>query len=128
MTMTRWTLALSLFLIVVGVVAYLVTGRQSMTALIPTFLGMPLLLCAWWARRDAARPKALHLATFLALLGLGGTATGIVKTTRLLAGEALERPQAAVVQAIVALACLAYVALALTSFFRARRARSASAG
>jgi hypothetical protein len=127
MTMTRWTLALSLFLIVVGVVAYLGTGRQSMTALIPTFLGMPLLACALWARRDAARPKALHLATFLALLGLGGTATGLLKTVRLLIGDDLERPQAAVVQAVVALACLAYVALALASFFRARRARSASA-
>ena len=124
MTMPRWTLALALFLVAVGLVAYFATGRQSVTALIPAFLGAPLLLCALLGRREGTRHHAMHAAAVLALIGLGGTATGVVKTGRLIAGATLERPEAAIAQAVVALACLAYLVLAVRSFVQARRRRA----
>ena len=123
MTMPRWTLVLALFLILVGVAGYLGTGRQSVTALIPTFLGLPLLALGLWGRRESARKMAMHIAAVVALLGLGGTASGLVKSARLLGGETLERPQAALAQAAVALACLVYLVLAVRSFVQARQAR-----
>ena len=127
MTLPRWTLVLALALIVVGLVAYLATGRQSVTALIPAFLGAPLLACALLARRDASRRWALGVASLLALLGLGGTASGVIKTARLVGGASVERPEAAVTPAVVAVACLAYVVLALRTFLRGRRRRASEA-
>lgn len=122
MSMPRVTLLLALFLIVLGIVAYLVTGRESVTALIPTFLGIPLLACGLWGRREGSLKMAMHVAATLALLGFGGTVGGLVKTVRRMLGATLERPEAALVQAIVALACLVFLILAIRSFIQARRA------
>lgn len=127
MRLTHSTLVLAVVLIVVGLVAYLATGRQSVTALIPAFLGVPLLVCALLARREGARRGALGTASVLALLGLGGTASGLVKTARLIGGATLERPEAAVTQAVVAVACLAYLVLALRALRQARRSRTSEA-
>ena len=125
MSMPRLTVLLALFLIVLGVATYLGTGRQSVTALIPTFLGLPLLACGLWARRESARKMAMHIAAVVALLGLGGTASGVVKSVKFLAGETLERPAAVMAQTAVALACLLYLVMAVRSFIQARRARGA---
>ncbi len=122
MSMPRWTQLLALFLIALGIAAYFGTGRQSVTALIPTFLGLPMLALGLWGRKESARKMAMHIAAVLALVGLGGTASGLVKVARLAGGEALERPQAAIAQALVAVACLVYLVLAIRSFIQARRA------
>jgi len=127
MNLLRSTLVLAVVLIAIGLVAYLATGRQSVTALIPTFLGVPLLVCALIARREGARRWALGIASVLAVLGLGGTAGGLVKTARLIGGAALERPEASITQAIVAIACLAYLVMALRSLRQARRSRASEA-
>ena len=125
MTLTRWTALLGGFLVLLGLVAYLGTGRQSVTALIPAFLGVPVILCSLWARRESARTVALSVATVLAVVGFAGTVTGIVKTVRLVAGQEIARPVASVAQALVAVACLAYLLMALRTLVRARRVRAA---
>ncbi len=122
MSMPRWTLLLGSFLTLLGVGFYFGTGRESVTALIPTFLGIPLVACGLWARRDGSRAAAMHVAAVLALLGFGGTVSGVVKAARLVGGQAVERPEAVVGQALVALACLAYLVLAIRSFTQARTA------
>ena len=127
MSLPRWTLVLALALITVGLVAYLATGRQSVTALIPAFLGAPLLACALLARRETSRRWALGVASLLAVLGLGGTASGVIKTVKLAGGASIERPEAAVTQAVVAVACLVYLVVALRTFLRARRGRASEA-
>ena len=126
MSLSRWTLFLSLFLLVLGVAAWLGTGRQSVTALIPAFLGAPLLVCALASRRQGAGRAPLIIAAVLALLGLGGTASGVVKTARLLAGQPLDRPEAAVVQALVALGCLVWLLVAARHLVQYRRTRALS--
>lgn len=126
MSMPRWTLVLGSFLALLGVGLYFGTGRASVTALIPTFLGIPLIACALWARRDSMRAAAMHVAAVLALIGFGGTVSGVIKTARLVGGQAVERPEAAVGQALVAFACLTYLIVAIRSFARARRVRLAS--
>jgi len=125
MSMPRWTLLLGCFFVLLGIGFYVGTDRQSVTALIPTFLGVPLVATALWARREKARAAAMHVAAVIALLGLAGTASGLVKAVRLVAGQVVERPEAAIAQALVALASLGYLVLSIRSFVLARRARTA---
>jgi hypothetical protein len=60
------------------------------------------------------------------LLGLIGSARGIPAFVSLLGGGEVERPAAAVAQAIMALACAVFIALGVKSFRDARKAREAA--
>ncbi len=44
-----------ILLIVIGVAGYQLTGRTSLTAMIPAFFGVAFVVLAWVARREAAR-------------------------------------------------------------------------
>ena len=66
-------------LIVIGVVGYVATDRQSATALIPAFLGLLLLAFGWLARNEAYRKHAMHAVAAFALLGLLGTIGGLIR-------------------------------------------------
>lgn len=123
--MARITLLFGSLLVVLGLVAYFGFGRESVTALIPAFFGLPLLVLGWMMNDPAKVKHAGHAAALLALLGLGGSFQGVPKTLTLLQGGAVERANAAVVQAIMALACVVFVVLAVKSFVDARRAKSA---
>jgi hypothetical protein len=120
MDMTRITFAFAGFLFVLGVGAYVVTGAQSVTALIPAFFAVAFALSGFVARRNLK--AGMHAAALLAILGLLGTARSLTKLPALFGGGDLERPAAVAVQAIMALACLGFVALAVKSFIDARRA------
>lgn len=114
-------------LIALGVGGYLLTGRESWTALIPAIAGALLLICGLIGRAPSARKHAMHAAAALATLGVLGTIGGLIKALRWIgSGIAPERPTAVTVQAIMAVALLAYVGLAVRSFISARRSRGAS--
>ena len=118
------TLGLGVLLILLGLVAFFASGQESVTALIPTFFGLPLLILGLLARaREGWRKHAMHAAAAIALLGLLGTITGIPKLLTLLGGGEVARPTAAVVQSVMALLCAIFVVLAVRSFIAARRAR-----
>jgi uncharacterized membrane protein len=123
--MARTAMIFGVLLILLGLLAYLGTGRDSATALIPAFFGLPLLLLGWLGRAGSRRKHALHAAAVLAALGLAGSARGVPQAWQVLAGDEVARPMAAVVQAVMALLCLIFVVLAVRSFVAARRARSA---
>jgi hypothetical protein len=67
----------------------------------------------------------MHLAAALALVGMLGSARGVPGVLSLLSGGEVARPAAAVVQALMAALCLAFLVLAIRSFVAARRARTA---
>jgi hypothetical protein len=94
------------------------------TALIPTFFGIPLTALGLLARDERRLKLAMHLSTVLALLGLLGSARGIPGAVALAAGGEVARPAAAVVQAAMAVLCAAFLALAVKSFIDVRRDRS----
>jgi hypothetical protein len=119
--MPRLTIAFGVVLILLGVGFYLGTGRQSVTALIPAFLGAPILACGAWALSDRWRKTAMHVALVLALLGLGGTVSGAIKLVKQAMGEEIARPEAALAQGIVAVLCLVFLVLGIRSFVVARR-------
>ena len=104
---------------VLGVASYTLTGRTSITALIPAFIGAVFVICALIARNEAARKHAMHAAVAVGLLGaLGSLARGIPAA---LGGDA-GRP-AVIAQLVTGVLLLIYVALGVQSFIAARKAR-----
>jgi hypothetical protein len=109
----RITIVFGALLIVLGLVAYFVMqepGARSVTALIPAFIGLPLLV---------------HAAAALGLLGLLGTIGGFIKALQWMGGTVPERPAAVRVQAIMAVMSVIFIVLCVRSFITARKARQA---
>jgi hypothetical protein len=113
-----WT---GIILAVLGVAGYLLTGATSPTALIPAAFGIIFIILGFIARKDTLRRHAMHGAAVLSLLGIAGTASGVISAITLLGGGTVERPEAAVAKAAMAVICLVFLALAIRSFINARR-------
>ena len=115
-TTTRY---FGLILIVLGIASYMLTGRTSVTALIPAAFGAVLVICALIARSENARRHAMHAAVAVGLIGaLAALGRGVPAA---MAGDAM-RP-AVLSQLIMGVLLLIYVALGVQSFIAARRAR-----
>lgn len=121
-TVTAW---LAVICIVLGLSLYVASGRESVTALIPAFLGVGLSICALVATTERRRLRATQVAALLALGGLGGGIPGVPAVLKHLAGEAIERPAAAWGRAGLAVLCAVFLVLALRFFVLARRTRAA---
>ena len=120
--MVSLTMSVGALLSLLGLVAYVVTGMVSLTALIPTFFGVALVLLAQLGKAQARRKLTMHIGVLIALLGFLGSASGIPKVLSLLGGGEVVRPEAAAIQSLMALICLVYVVMGVRSFIAARRA------
>ncbi len=127
MNMPLMTIIYAALLIILGVVGYFATGQTSVTAMIPAFFGVVVLIVGLIALKDNWRKHAMHAAAVLGLLGIVGTFSGLTKIPALISGGDLERPQAVASQAIMALLSLAFVLLCIKSFMDARRNRKVPA-
>jgi len=125
--MEKVTVGLGGVLILLGVGAYAISGGASVTALIPSFFGIVFLGLGLLALKQSLMKHAMHAASVLALLALGGTGGGVVKSIRMALGAEIQRPQAAIVQAIMFVPCGVFLALCIKSFIDARRRRIAAA-
>jgi uncharacterized membrane protein len=121
MNMTRWTLVYAATLLLLGIGAYLGTGAESVTALIPAFLGIPVLLCGLVALKTGRTKVALHVALVFGLLGIVGGAMGLPQLPTLLSGGEVPRPTATLTQSILFFLSVVYLALGVRSFILARR-------
>lgn len=116
--LTLWTGGI---LTVTGLGAYLLTGAESITSLIPAFIGILLLIAGGvGARVDGARRHAVHAALVIALLGALGSLMNVAQIGDLIAGDA-ERPAAIVVSLIMLVVLLVYLAAGIRSFVAARK-------
>lgn len=126
--MPTYTLIFGSALVLLGLGGFLATGARAVTALIPVFLGLPVVILGVVALKgsERARRHSMHAAVLLALLGFVGSAPGLIGLIRLLGGGDVKRPAAAVMQSAMALVCLAFIAFGVRSFLsaRARRRRS----
>jgi len=117
--MPSTTRLFGLILIVLGIASYMLTGRTSITAMIPAFFGVALVVCALIARNEALRKHAMHAAVAIGLIGaLAALARG---GPAALNGDAT-RP-AVLAQLAMGVLLLIYVGLGVQSFIAARRAR-----
>lgn len=123
--MANTAIGFGVALIVLGVVGYFGTGAESLTAMIPAAFGILLVIFGLVARNPNHRRHAMHGAALVALLGVLGSGRGLPKILPLLSGEAVDRPNAVIAQAVMALLCLTFVALCIKSFIDARRSRTA---
>ena len=120
--MPKIAIAFGAMLTLIGVGFYFETGTPSVTALIPAFVGVPLLLLGIAARgaREGVRKHLMHAAAALGLLGF------LASAGRLLTKGFGAAPAAVAEQVLMALLCLAFVVLCVNSFVQARRNRVAS--
>ena len=108
-----------------GVSGWLLTGRESPTALIPAAFGLLLLALGSLARQERLRKHAMHGAAAVGLLGFLGSARGLLQVPALVAGTA-ERPVAVISQTVMAVLCAVFVWLCVRSFIAVRKAREAT--
>jgi hypothetical protein len=120
--MPKIAIAFGALLTALGLVFYFATGMVSVTALIPAFVGVPLLLLGVAARgaREGVRKHIMHAAAVLGLLGVVAPAIRLVRI-----GFGGAAPAVAE-QGLMALVCAVFVALCVSSFVEARRSRSAA--
>jgi hypothetical protein len=112
-------------LILLGVVSFLGSGGQSLTALIPAAFGLVLAALGLLARKETARKHAMHAAAAVGLVGILGSASGFFKLFSLLSGNEVLRPAAVIAQSIMFVLSALFVGLAVNSFVKVRRNRQA---
>ena len=128
--MPKLTMLCGMILTLLGVICYvfaqpLGAAQASVTALIPTFLGVPLMLLDWLSLlKPTARMHFMHVAVLLATLGglasLGRLISVMIKHPNLGVGV--------VANLIMAIVCGVYVAMSVRSFINARRSRQQQSG
>jgi hypothetical protein len=104
MTQLKTTIAYGAAMTALGIGAYVTAEKKSPTALIPTFIGLPVLLTASaGVILFPLRKPIIGFSMGMATLALAGTAPGAIKLIRhLKGGPAPARPRAAKVQAAAA--------------------------
>jgi len=122
--MAKISISFGIIFIILGLVSYFGISSESITALIPAFLGIPVLVLGFVGLNEKYLKHSMHGAAVLMLIGFGGTVSGLIKFFRMLGGEVFERPSAITVQAIMAVLCLVFLIFAVKSFIDARRKRS----
>lgn len=127
MTMVTITRLIGGLLIVTGVVAYMSTGAESVTALAPAFVGAILLVLGLLAANPERTRTMIHAALGVSLLGVLASIMPLADLPALLSGDDVERPAAVVTAGFMALLCLVHLAFGIRSFRAARRDRAASA-
>lgn len=119
--MPKFSIILGIIFIVMGLYGYFGISSESITALIPTFFGIPLVILGWLGLNEKYLKHTMHGAAVLTLLGFAGTVGGLIKFFKMLGGAEMERPAAVTVQAIMAVLCLLFLIFAVKSFIDARR-------
>lgn len=106
-------------LVALGAAAAALSASGSVTAWIPAFLGLPLVLLGLVAFKPEFRAAAVHVALVLGVLGAAAGLWKLVEGVVEGGGSNL----AAVSQLGMFVVCAAYVTLGVRSFLAARRAR-----
>jgi hypothetical protein len=102
--MIKTTFAYGAAMTALGIGAYATAEKKSATALIPTFIGLPVMLSAGAGFvLFPLRKPIIGYSMGMATLALAGTAPGAIKLIKhLRGGPAPARPRAAKVQAAAA--------------------------
>ena len=69
MNMPKTAIAIGTLLVMQGIGFYIGTDSRSVTALIPAFVGLPILAMGILAFKESARMHAMHVAAALGALG-----------------------------------------------------------
>jgi sulfite exporter TauE/SafE len=118
-------IATGVLLILVGVGGYFAGGMASVTALIPAFAGLPILIFSAIAANPARKALGMHVAVVFGLLGFLAPLGRIIPVA--IKGEfTLSLATGSMI--LMALICGAFTALCVMSFIQARRQRRLEEG
>ncbi len=124
--MARTTIIVSILLIAMGLGAYFGTGMVSLTAMIPAFVGLPLLVLGLLARNPACRMHAMHVAVMISLIGfLAGAGRGLMKVSAIWSTDPEVKKLPVILSLAMGAVCAVHVVLCVRSFIAARKARQA---
>jgi len=123
--MPRFSIITGAILILLAAVSYLLSGGESLTALIPAIFGIPMVVLGYVAKKESARRHAMHAAVGIAMVGFLGTIRVLPKFLTMVGGNSVERPGAVVAQIIMAVLCITFVGAGIKSFVDARRNKTA---
>lgn len=121
--MPSTSITFGVLLILLGIIGYvygMMENSASVTALIPAFFGIVLVILGFLAKsKEDLRKHLMHAAVAVALIGF------IITAGRLLSKLGSLTMSAAVIsQAAMAVICLIFVLLSINSFISARRQNS----
>lgn len=106
---------------IAGALAAQSDGKFSMTALIPLFFGVPLILLGLFAQmKENLRKHLMHGALVVALLGLIGVLFSPA-FKGLIAGDGIKNMTSFIAQLSMALVCLSFIIAGVKSFIAARK-------
>ena len=112
----------AIVLIGIGLVGYLGTGMKSVTALIPAFVGLPLLVASAISFKQERLKLGMHIA---ATVGLLGFLAPVGKLAGAAAKGEFELKTSTYCMMAMAVVCLVFVLLCVKSFIDVRKARQA---
>jgi multisubunit Na+/H+ antiporter MnhF subunit len=121
--MVKRTYWVGFALVVLGLVGFVGSGAQSLTALIPSVVGAILAGLGFAARQGSRRKLMIHIAIVIALIGFLGSIGGLTQIVDLITGDEVERPWAVAVQSVMAVVLLGYLIVSIKSFVDARSGR-----
>lgn len=124
--MAKVTLVFAVLLVALGLVGYVGTGSQHVTALIPTWFGLALALFGLLAMSpsESRRKLFMHINVTIGLLGFIGGGVEAVRGYVHAKSAGLAPDQIALASKLTMTGLLlVYVILCVRSFIAARRAR-----
>ena len=121
--MAKIAMVVGALLMAIGVAFYIGTGGKSITAMIPAFVGLPILVCGAIGLNALRRKAAMHVAVVIALLGFLGSFGRAIKLPAALSNApGGPDPIVAYESAALNVLCLIFIILAVRSFMDARTA------
>ena len=126
--MRRSAIVVGILLILLGVIFYVATGAVSVTALIPSFFGIVLVLLGWLARNEKWNKHLMHAAMVVALIGAIGALRAVPQAFLMIAGQEVKRPGAVVEQLIMLVILVYFLVAGIRSFIAARKKAQVSSG
>ena len=116
--MPKISVVFGIFLSVLGLYGYFGMGRVSVTALIPLFIGAPIIILGILSFDEKKIKHSMHAASILMLLGLIGS---LYRLAHKVSMENIDG--SSIILIIMSMFCIIFLILAINSFIEARKAK-----
>ena len=120
--MPKITVVFGIFLSLLGLYGYYGMGSVSVTALIPLFIGVPIITLGVLSFDENKIKHSMHSASILMLLGLIGSLYRLIHKVSM--GNI---DGSSIILILMSVFCIIFLILAINSFIEARKARKKQA-